>query len=87
MDPWNEICYIRSTQIQLDCTGFRYFSILPIDPVLEGVSILGAKYPLDCVTVQRGDSLTVSNEPIGGEQVTIQIEKGSAWLVLSERLR
>lgn len=61
---------------------YRYFSLLPIDEKLEGVTIRGAKYPLKNRTVLRADSLTVSNEAPQGA-VEIQVRRGKAFLVFS----
>lgn len=85
IDPWNEVAFFERLDTTFSCSGFRYFSVLPADRELRGVSICGAKYPLDGVTVRRGDSLTVSNEPLDGP-VTVRAEQGGAWLVLSERI-
>ena len=85
VDPDNEIRYVENETVKFSCAGFQYFSLLPMDEILSGVTIENAKYPLAHVTVRRGDSLTVSNEPKDGP-VTITVEKGAAWLVLSQRL-
>lgn len=85
VDPWNEICYLDGGKLLIDCKGFRYFSILPIDRKLKNVRITNAKYPLDVAEVCRGDSLTVSNEPVSGA-ATIEIGTGAAWIVFSERI-
>lgn len=83
LDPWNEIRYHSGGPLLLPETGYRYFSILPMDRRLQNVRITGGKYPLDVPEVCRGDSLTVSNEPAG--PVTITIGAGASWIVRSER--
>ena len=85
VDPDNEIRYFPGGTTNFSCCGFRYFSLLPIDEQLEGVSIRHAKYPLDQVRVHRGDSLTVSNEPLDGP-VTVTVERGACWLIFSQRI-
>jgi len=85
LDPWNEISFFDSEQMTFRCGGFRYFSLLPADRTLRGVTIRGAKYPLENVSVRRGDSLTVSNESLGGD-VFVSVEEGAGWLVFSERI-
>ena len=62
---------------------FRYFSLIPLDPVLAGVDIRGAKYPLQNATVRRDDSLCVSNEALG-QAVEIRIAHGQAFLIFSK---
>lgn len=54
------------------------FSILPFTD-LEGLSIAGAKWPLDNVDVAFGSSLTLSNVATGS--LTVTLEHGRALLV------
>lgn len=62
---------------------FRYFSIVPLDAVLEDVTIAGAKYPLTHATVHRAGMITVSNEALA-PMFDIEIGRGRA-LVLQTR--
>ena len=84
-DPWNKIHYLRGGEMTLQCQEFRYFSIIPMDRMLEHVEIVHAKYPLNVSAVTRGDSLTVSNEALEGT-ARIRIGNGAAWIILSERI-
>ena len=84
-DEDNEISCLKDGTLDLFCDKFKYFSIIPIDAVLEGVNISGGKYPLVNATVHRGDSLTVSNEPVNN-RANITIKKGSAWIIASDRI-
>ena len=63
--------------------GFPYFSMIPLDAELEGVTIKGAKYPLQDHLVTRAEILTVSNE-FASEQVEISVKKGR-WLLIRSR--
>ena len=63
-------------------TDYFYFSLLPIDAVLRGVTIEGAKYPLCDAEARRGDSLTISNEWIE-PTVRLRIREGLCWLICS----
>ena len=80
-DRDNLVQLLESGPVQVPAC-YRYFSILPIDEQLRGVTIEGAKYPLQDAMVQRDDSLTVSNEAPSGE-VTIQVKEGRAFLIFS----
>lgn len=62
-----------------------YFSLIPFTTQAEGVTLLGAKYPLTnhCLTVFGSGSLGVSNE-IAGEQTEIFIKKGILILIESK---
>ncbi|MGE4548565.1 MAG: thiamine diphosphokinase, partial [Intestinibacillus sp.] len=50
---------------------YQYFSVIPLDEKLEGVTIRGAKYPLERATVLRKRMVSISNEPT---QSTFSIE-------------
>lgn len=60
--------------------GFQYFSLIPLDERLEGVTITGAKYPLQDHTVERAEILTISNE-FAAEEVEISVKNGK-WLLV-----
>ena len=80
-DKDNLVQLLRNGPVEVPAC-YRYFSLLPIDEKLEGVTIRGAKYPLENRTVGRADSLTVSNEASAGA-VEIQIRRGRAFLIFS----
>lgn len=61
---------------------YPYFSIIPLDAVLHGVTITGAKYPLTEATVTRAGMLTISNEPTA-ESFSVTIQQGAALLVFT----
>lgn len=83
VDATNVVQLLRNGVVRVPCE-YRYFSISPIDPVLTGVEISGAKYPLQNATVRRDHaSLTVSNEAPNGE-VTIRVAQGKAFLIFSK---
>lgn len=65
--------------------AYRYFSIVPLDAVLKGVTITNAKYPLQNATVTRAGMVTISNEATA-PAFTILIEQGSAVVVFSRDL-
>ncbi len=77
VDDRNEIGMLPLGKSTHDCKRYPYFSILPLDSILEGLSIVGGKYPLDSATVTRTQGLTVSNEATS-DSVIITLEKGSA---------
>lgn len=61
---------------------FHYFSILVADPKVKGITVEGAKYPLQNATLTRERQYAVSNE-IEGNCVLIEIRKGGAWIIES----
>ena len=86
LDACNEISLLMPGTTAVSRGEFRYFSLLPISRKLKGLSITGAKYPLENARVRRGDSLTVSNE-VTAQTAQITLEKGRAWLIRSERCK
>lgn len=64
-------------------SAYRYFSIIPLDRQLQGLSISGAKYPVQDAAVERCQMYTVSNEVTANEAI-IQIESGCALLICAK---
>lgn len=83
LDPWNRIQFIGPGHWQVPRSDYRYFSLLPVTATLEGLTISGAKYPLQRATARRGDSLTVSNE-VTADRAEITLWSGCAWLIESD---
>ena len=69
----------KPVKIQKD-PKYSFFSLIPLDHHLEGVTIQGAKYPLEDARVSRSNILTVSNEFLENE-VEISVKKGK-WLLV-----
>jgi thiamine pyrophosphokinase len=65
---------------------YRYFSVIPLDETVEGVTISGAKYPLENAVLHRSATMGVSNEPLEGTSVAVSVKNGRALLVLSEKI-
>ena len=85
VDDRNEIRCLCGGTATVPPGGFRYFSVLPLDRELRGVTIRNARYCIENATVRRGDSLTVSNETVG-VPATVTVAEGAAWLIRSDRL-
>jgi thiamine pyrophosphokinase len=66
---------------------YRYFSVIPLDGTIKGVTITGAKYPLENATLLRAATVGVSNEPVKGKSFTVSVKSGSALIVLSEKIQ
>ena len=65
---------------------YRYFSLVPLDAVLHGVTIGNAKYPLRDATVTRAGMVTISNEAAANATVSVEITDGRALVVFSRDL-
>jgi thiamine pyrophosphokinase len=85
VDEDNEARLLDEETLVLDNTpAYRYLSLVPLDRRVTGVTLRGVKYPLTDAALTRGDTFTVSNEPVGG-QMQITIGTGRALLIRSER--
>jgi thiamine pyrophosphokinase len=84
VDEENEITYLTPGTYTLhNQPKYHYFSLLPLDAQVEGVTISGAKYPLLRRDVPRGSTLTVSNEFVGDQPVELSFTTGGAFLIRS----
>lgn len=79
VDKYNRIQMIEGS-VDIKAPYGKYISLIPVTEVLEGVDIVGFKYPLKNRTVHLGESLCVSNE-LTAEYGTITIRKGTALLI------
>lgn len=78
---WDEYNYITLCGYvsQVEDRGYTYVSLLPLTPVVTGITLDGFLYPLHNATLRIGQSLAVSNQlvsPIG----TIHV--GEGWLLI-----
>ena len=62
---------------------FTYFSVVPMDAVLEGVTIENAKYELTNGTVTRVGMISTSNEAKPNSRFAVTIERGTALIIFS----
>ncbi len=77
----NRVRFIRNSGVILPRGQYRYFGILATDERLRGVTVEGAKYPLQNQTLLRvNQGLSISNE-ILGNCALIEIKKGGAFIV------
>lgn len=82
LDPENRVEFLLPGIHIQENHGYRYFSLIPVSDVVYGVTISGAKYPLEGRDVCRGDSLTVSNEFLG-DTAAISFTGGCCYFIES----
>jgi thiamine pyrophosphokinase len=80
LDDRNRITFLLPGRYLFPKSGYRYFSLIPVEQRLEHITIRGAKYPLEDHTALRGSSLTVSNE-WAEDQVEISFTGGSCYFI------
>ena len=61
--------------------SFSFFSLLNISGLAEGVTISGAKYPLDSAEIRSEYQYGISNEVLPGRKAVVSVAKGRLLLV------
>jgi thiamine pyrophosphokinase len=72
-----------NTDIKIPYKKNHFVSLVPVTEMLEGLTLMGFKYPLDNVKVQRGTAFLISNEIIKDEGRII-LNKGTALVFVSK---
>lgn len=84
VDPKNEIRMLLPGETVVPTEPqYHYFGLVPLDAVLHGVTIRGAKYEAENVELYRWESLGISNEPKPGETCHITVASGTGLLIRS----
>ena len=79
----NRVRYIKNSgHILLREKNFKYFSVIACDSVVKGVSIKGAKYPLNNLKLTKTLQYAVSNE-IDGNCSLITVKRGGVYIIES----
>lgn len=72
-----------NTDINIKYKKDHFVSLVPVTEKLEGLTLIGFRYPLDNVIVPRGTALLISNEIIQDEGRII-LKKGTALVFISK---
>lgn len=64
---------------------YSYFSLLNITGCAEGITITGAKFPLDNAAIESEYQYGISNEVLPGQQAQVSLKKGSLLLIKIRR--
>lgn len=83
LDGQNRARFMRSTSTLIPRSGYKYVSLIAVDPVVKGVSIEGCKYPLKKAKLTRPFQYAVSNE-IVGNCALISIRRGAVYVIESK---
>lgn len=84
VDRYSTVMVIKDGRIVLPDMPEKYFSLFSMGEKAEGVSVKGAKYPLNNYTMTNYYPIGTSNEFIG-EDVEISVKNGSLLLVITEK--
>lgn len=81
VDSYNRISLLEQSITLLKENAYgKYFSLFPLGGSIEGLSIIGAKYPLQNHTLEPYDSLCVSNQ-FAEAEVKIEFQNGTIILM------
>ena len=83
LDGPNRARFLRSTSTLIPKSGYKYVSLLAVDPIVKGVSVEGCKYPLKKAKLTRNFQYAVSNE-ILGNCALISVRKGAIYVIESK---
>lgn len=78
VDDYSEMFLIENT-VKIERESCSYFSLISLSDKLEGVNIIGAKYPLENAEINSSFQFGISNEPTFDTEISVS--KGNALLV------
>lgn len=65
--------------------NYQYVSLIPFSSCVKGIDLQGFKYPLKQATINRGESIGISNELVS-EEGTVHIVEGKVLLIQSNEV-
>lgn len=80
-DDWCEMSVITAGETVRVSEGWRCFSLLNITGRSSGITITGAKYPLDDGEISPEYQYGISNETLPGNDAVISLKEGRLLLV------
>ena len=78
VDDYSEMFLLKDSA-KISKNSCSYFSIVSLGEKLEGVDIIGAKYPLENAVIQNSYQFAVSNEPVNDTEISAK--KGEALII------
>lgn len=80
MDDYAEMEIVSGKAAEIR-NGFSFFSLLNISGTARGITIRGAKYPLEGAEIRSEYQYGISNEVLPGETATVSVKEGRLLLV------
>lgn len=81
VDDVSEMQLISEGETAFVEESWAYFSLLNISGRAQGITIKGAKYPLNQAEIESWYQYGISNEVLTGQKAEIRVEKGSLLLI------
>ncbi|KAJ51513.1 thiamine pyrophosphokinase [Clostridium tetanomorphum] len=78
----NNLIRLVDKPLWIERKNYKYFSLLSYGDVVKGITITGAKYPLNNYNLKLGESLGVSNEVLN-EKAYIDFKEGLLFVIQS----
>ena len=80
VDDYSEIEIVTDKGVTVN-DDFSFFSLLALSDSVEGITIKGAKYPLENATVKSSFQYGISNEVLKGETAEITAVSGNLLVI------
>ena len=80
IDDYSEMEIVSSEPISIS-EEFSFFSLLNITGCAKGITVTGAKYPLQDAEITCEYQYGVSNEVLAGETATVSVKEGKLLLI------
>lgn len=80
IDDYSEMEIVSDKPVSI-CDQYAFFSLLNITGYAKGITITGAKYPLDSTEISCEYQYGVSNEILPGETATVSVANGKLLLI------
>ncbi len=80
IDDYSEMEIVSSEPISIS-EEFSFFSLLNITGCAKGITVTGAKYPLQDAEISCEYQYGVSNEVLAGESATVSVKEGKLLLI------
>ena len=80
IDDYSEMEIVSSEPISIS-EEFSFFSLLNITGCVKGITVTGAKYPLQDAEITCEYQYGVSNEVLAGESATVSVKEGKLLLI------
>ena len=82
-DGVSRVHFINGGSALIGRSGFKYFSLIPATDVVKGVSVEGAKYPLQNARLSRKNAGFGTSNEIDGNCALITVKKGALFVIES----
>ena len=80
IDDYSEMEIVSSEPVSIS-EEFSFFSLLNITGCAKGITVTGAKYPLQDAEITCEYQYGVSNEVLAGESATVSVKEGKLLLI------